>query len=81
MRVEGGYCGLSRLWADIEPAASRWLPWPGRTSRWWFEVRCDQHTHAYEAGGSGGGFTLRSCFWRAVDGLQAIEWAVEEAQP
>ena len=58
-------------YAAIEPAESRWLPWPGRTSRWWFEINrvFPAATLAYEDGGSGGGFTLAACIRGASDAL------------
>ena len=71
-----------RYFATIEPAGSRWLPWRGRMSRWWFEIErfssTDEEygeipwTLAYEAGGSGGGFTLRKCILRAADALDTF---------
>lgn len=66
------------LFAEVVPAGSRWLPWPGRASRWWFEVHSqhapDEHgctgtTYAYTEGGSGGGFTLRSCIAKASEAV------------
>lgn len=63
------------LYATIEPAGSRWLPWKGRMSRWWFEVERIERgeafpsTLAYEFGGSGGGFTLAKCVQRAAVAL------------
>ena len=66
------------MWAEVEPA-SRWLPWPGRTSRWWFEVHkrhapdeygYDITTYAYVKGGSGGAFTFRKCVERAQDAVE-----------
>lgn len=61
------------VYAEVVPAGSRWLPWFGRTSRWWFEVHSVEneggepwgHTWAYTDGGSGGGFTLAACVRRA----------------
>jgi len=69
------------FFAEVVPAGSRWLPWPGRTSRWWFEVHAkhaaDEHgvdttTYAYLNGGSGGGFTFRSCVSKAMDAVIAF---------
>lgn len=55
------------IWAEIEPAPSwNWRPWRGRTARWWFEVHTTGATWAYLDGGSGGGFTLRSCTRKAL---------------
>lgn len=74
------------VYAEVEPSGYRWLPWPGRTSRWWFEVMhkhdpdehgCDTTTHAYLEYGRGGAFTLRRCLIRASE---AIEVAVEELE-
>ena len=71
--------GDETIYAEVTPAGSRWLPWPGRTSRWWFEVHSkhapDEHgvdtsTWAYIEGGSGGGFTLRSCIAKATEAVQ-----------
>ena len=78
----------SRHYAEIEIAGSRWLPWPGRTSRWWFEISKiapDETgsdvdwTLAYEPGGSGGGFTLAACLRRASAALDRFDDAVAEA--
>lgn len=71
MRIDGDY----GFYAEIAPAASAWLPWPGRTSRWWFEVTGppeanDEYqvpTHYYTF--DGGAFTLRRCIFRAVDAV------------
>lgn len=75
----------SLLYAEVVPAGSRWLPWVGRTSRWWFEVHVldapgtvqfheppyvDRSTLAYHERGSGGGFTLARCIRRATDAVQ-----------
>lgn len=76
--------GTRIIYAEVEPACSRWLPRPGRTSRWWYEVHAkhahDEHgvdttTYAYVEGGSGGGFTFASCFRRAQE---AVNRFVEE---
>jgi hypothetical protein len=61
-------------YAEVEPAGSRWLPWPGRTSRWWYEVHelekdGERATWAYVEGGSGGGFTLAACVRRAQEAV------------
>lgn len=74
------------LYAEVVPAGSRWLPWPGRTSRWWFEVHA-QHapsehgvtgtTYAYVEGGSGGAFTLRGCIAKAMDAVDKFVWEDE----
>ena len=71
--------GTAVIYAQVEPAASRWLPLPGRTSRWWFEVHSvegndtfDRHTWAYCEGGSGGGFTFRSCVTKAAQAVYDI---------
>lgn len=70
------------VYAEITPAWSRWLPWPGRTSRWWFEIMhaepqgpagkagVEITTHGYEDYGSGGGFTLRACVLKATEAVQ-----------
>jgi len=69
------------FYAEIEPAGSRWLPWPGRTSRWWYEIHSvgepDEHgttgnTYAYTPGGSGGAFTLRACIIKASEAVEKI---------
>lgn len=80
-----GLPGDGVLFAEVEPAGSRWLPWKGRTSRWWFEVNSmtpgDEcmTTWAYTEGGSGGGFTLRACVRRAQRSLLRFsEQAYEE---
>jgi hypothetical protein len=65
--------------AGIHPSGSRWLPWPGRMSRWWYEVGhvtpepCEQlgtprtaWTDAY-----GEAFTLRSAIRRAYHTMDA----------
>ncbi len=66
-------------YAEIEPAMSRWLPWPGRTSRWWFEINDADGgaviTLAYEDGGSGGGFTLAACIRKATAALDEFAGA------
>ena len=61
-----------KFYAEIEHAGSRWLPWRGRTSRWWFEVcavddapETPYTTYAYVEGGSGGAYTLKKCISRA----------------
>lgn len=73
------------LYAEVVPAGSRWLPLPWRWARWWFEVHAvhapDEHgvdttTYACVDGGSGGGFTLRSCIAKATD---AVSRFTEEA--
>lgn len=78
----------SVFFASVEPAYSRWLPWPGRTSRWWYEIRSfgepDEHgvaasTWAYMDGGSGGGFTLAACIRRAQRAVDAF--ATEAPSP
>ena len=69
------------LWAvtaEIEPSGSAWLPWPGRMSRWWYEITAvdiegTNWTWAYEPGGSGGGFTLRACLRRAMRAIDGFE--------
>jgi len=69
------------VYAEIEPAGTGWLPWPGRTSRWWYEVHAvgdpDGHgvfrsTYAYQPGGSGGAFTLRSCIRKATAAIDKM---------
>jgi hypothetical protein len=67
------------IYAEIMPAASRWLPWTGRTSRWWFEIHewsplpgefgVHVTTHAYTDYGSGGSFTLAGCHRKAVKAI------------
>ena len=83
--VLSDYICWSTHYAEIEIAGSRWLPWPGRTSRWWFEigkVAPDEDgndtywTLAYEPGGSGGGFTLAACLRRASAALDRFEAAL-----
>lgn len=77
------------VYAEVEPSGSRWLPLPGRTSRWWFEVHhkhepdeqgCDTTTHAYTPGGSGGGFTLRSCLVRAATAVDQVVERLEREE-
>lgn len=73
LRVNGDY----GFWAEIEPAPSGRVPWPGRLSRWWFEVngpsddpRCEtEHYHMYD----GGGLSLRRCLWNAVEAVYQVE--------
>jgi hypothetical protein len=74
------------LFAEVVPAGSRWFPWPGRTSRWWFEVHAqhapDEHgvtgtTYAYTEGGSGGAFTLRGCVSKAMEAVDKFVWEDE----
>ena len=74
-------------YAEIETAGSWWLPWPGRMSRWWFEIgkvapdetgRDTYWTLAYEPGGSGGGFTLAACLRRASAALDRFDDALAE---
>ena len=72
---------------EVEVAGSRWLPWKGRMSRWWYEImdraigEQDWTTRAYEKGGSGGAFTLKRCIRRASeaawDFYAASQWHQE----
>jgi hypothetical protein len=81
------------FFAEIESAPrSVWRPWPGRWSRWWFEVKGRDSTgdvwqFGYEPGMSGGGFTLGSCVRKASAAAAALadldegKWLAErEAQ-
>lgn len=66
-------------WGDHEFAvcidpAGPWRPWPGRMSRWWWEIMAREvggewFLLGYEPGGSGGGFTLRSAIVRGSEAV------------
>lgn len=74
-------------YAEIETAGSMWLLWPGRMSRWWFEIgkvapdetgNDTYWTLAYQPGGSGGGFTLAACLRRASQALDSFDALAKE---
>lgn len=71
------------VYAVVEPAGSRWLPWPGRTSRWWYEVHGvdaagggTTYAYTYAHGtGSGGAYTLRGCVRKALAAVDEVATA------
>lgn len=71
------------LYAKVEPRGSNWMPWFRRTSIWWYEVHeectrgCDNLTHAYEKGGSGGAWFLHRAINKAWDYAERITWRKE----
>ena len=61
------------LYLYIDPRGSLWLPWPHRSSVWWWEVHeevgdcCEAGiTHAYDPGGSGGAWFLSRAIRKAA---------------
>jgi len=64
-----------RIYVEIEPSYG-WRPWPGRWSRWWWELHFQRpvddaaYTCAYTDGGSGGTFTFR----KAMQKADAVVW-------
>jgi hypothetical protein len=70
-----------RIEAGIEPAGSRWMPLPGRMSRWWFEVDtkldgelCRMHWWEHDSGA----FSLHRCIHKARKAMDRVEQLVRE---
>ena len=81
---------FNEFWGDFEfeaevyPSGSAWLPWSGRTSRWWWEISCrrigdtEWTTLEYTPGGGGGAFTLRRALIQATDATFIMYELVKE---